>query len=92
MENNQSIDLSLNAMRSAYHAFLGKEPEFTNFAKVLDDEPFIDTLDYLFLSPQWTVADVLPLPALADANLAGPMPTKDEPSDHLMIAAQLMLN
>jgi mRNA deadenylase 3'-5' endonuclease subunit Ccr4 len=33
----------------------GSEPNFTNYAKVKDDEPFSSMLDYIFLSPSWKV-------------------------------------
>lgn len=73
-------------MRSAYVEKNGNEPPFTNWAKVKDDPPFIDTLDYLFLSPEWRVAAVEPLP-----EVQGPFPTESEPSDHLLISATLEL-
>jgi hypothetical protein len=42
----------------------GAEPAFTNFAQtVRDDEPFIDTLDYFFLSDKVKPTSVLQLPA-----------------------------
>lgn len=78
-------------MRSAYKTKLGFEPEFTNYAKVMNDEPFIDTLDYIFLSPQWSVNNVLPLPSKEASMAIGPLPTQHEPSDHLMIAADLSI-
>ena len=78
------------AMRSAY-AVAGKEPDFTNYARVQEDEPFIDTLDYIFVSEDWNVAGVKDLPHREDAG--GPFPNLDrgEPSDHLLIAADLEL-
>jgi mRNA deadenylase 3'-5' endonuclease subunit Ccr4 len=48
---------------------------------------FIDTLDYIFLSPQWSVQEVPALPHRDGAN--GPFPNENEPSDHLLIAAEL---
>jgi mRNA deadenylase 3'-5' endonuclease subunit Ccr4 len=74
-------------MRSAYVEKNGSEPPFTNWAKVKDDPPFIDTLDYLFLSPHWKVAAVEPLP-----EVQGPLPVEEEPSDHLLISATLDLS
>jgi len=38
-------------MRSAYAVKNGSEPNFTNFAQIKDDPQFIDTLDYIFVSP-----------------------------------------
>jgi len=81
---------SIVGMRSAYATHGGKEPEFTNFALTQGmDEPFKETLDYIFLSDDWKVADVKPIPQSEDVN--GPLPNKLEPSDHVVIAANLQL-
>lgn len=72
-------------MRSAYAVVNGKEPDFTNYARVGDAPEFIDTLDYLFCTAGVEVLDVLPLPNREDVD--GPFPVKDEPSDHIMIGA-----
>ena len=76
-------------LRSAYFVQDGAEPDYTNYAQVRDDAPFIDCLDYIFLSPEWAVTDVLPL-AHRD-NTQGPLPSRGEPSDHVMIASTLNL-
>ena len=80
-------------LQSAYHTFLGKEPTFTNFAFTeWDTVAFKDTLDYIFLSPHWTVEAVEPLPEDDDTQFATPsLPTIEEPSDHLMLVAQVSL-
>jgi hypothetical protein len=90
-------------MRSAYReaAYEGKpagsEPQFTNFAwsAFEPDEPFVDTLDYVFLSRNgWgPVASVKPLPLLVGAQAQSPVgfPVAHEPSDHLLLAADLVL-
>uniref|UniRef100_A0A7S2SSQ8 Endonuclease/exonuclease/phosphatase domain-containing protein n=2 Tax=Rhizochromulina marina TaxID=1034831 RepID=A0A7S2SSQ8_9STRA len=79
-------------LRSAYAEDNGHEPEFTNFAKVKDDPEFIGTLDYIFLGGrEWRVDGTLPLPALGQVRSGGPFPTLNEPSDHLLIAADLSL-
>jgi hypothetical protein len=39
-----------------------QEPNFTNYAQVRGGEPFVDTLDYVFVSRQWGVREVLALP------------------------------
>ena len=44
-------------MRSAY-AEKGGEPDFTNNARAKEDDPFIDTLDYIFISPEWKVENI----------------------------------
>ena len=49
-------------MRSAYAvAGGGEEPEFTNFAKraFSKGEEFCETLDYIWLSAEWTVGSVV---------------------------------
>lgn len=80
-------------VRSAYRVMLGQEPDFTNFALVGErsNTPFIDTLDYIFLSPTWNVEKVRELPKRDVAG--GPFPNLDhgEPSDHVMIAATLSI-
>ena len=103
----------------------GGEPEFTNYAHIQDQEdPFIGTLDYIFLSKKektttttdaattarsitsskgkkdddnddnvvgqwWKVNGVSKLPTVI--NSGGPFPNAVEPSDHLLIAADLEL-
>lgn len=75
-------------MRSAY-AEKGGEPNFTNYAQVRDNDPFVDTLDYIFLSPQWQVDKTKSIVHRDVSN--GPFPNAQEPSDHVMIAADLQL-
>ena len=76
-------------MKSAYAEVNGCEPDFTNYAKVRDEEPFIDVLDYIFLSPEWNVKEVKDVAHRDEFN--GPLPTEQEPSDHVLIAANLVL-
>lgn len=76
-------------LRSAYVEANGEEPNFTNYAKVLEKPIFVDTLDYIFLSPEWKVDGVRDLPHRDDVG--GPLPNKDEPSDHILISAQVAL-
>ncbi|GMI31093.1 hypothetical protein TeGR_g13446 [Tetraparma gracilis] len=78
---------------SAYAVKNGREPDFTNYAKVKDEEPFIDTLDYIFMSKEgdcWTVDAVDDIVHRDD--MAGPLPNDEEPSDHVSIAANLQLS
>jgi endonuclease/exonuclease/phosphatase family metal-dependent hydrolase len=91
-------DPTVQPMRSAYVEALGREPEFTNFAHTGDvgvapSEPFCETLDYIFLSPQWSVADVEALPSKASlvTDRLASYPSADEPSDHLLLSAELAL-
>lgn len=81
---------TIQGMRSAYFEKLGSEPDFTNYARIKEQEPFIDTLDYIFLSSEWKVAGVKEIPHRNDAN--GPFPNAEEPSDHVMIYADLELS
>jgi endonuclease/exonuclease/phosphatase family metal-dependent hydrolase len=76
-------------LRSAYVVKTGKEPDFTNHARVGDDPIFTETLDYIFLSPHWSVEQVVELPDRID--LQGPFPDALQPSDHLLIGATLTL-
>jgi len=79
---------SIKGMRSAYAQHDHGEPDFTNYAHLKDDEnPFIGTLDYIFLSDEWNVMDVKSICHRNDAN--GPYPNDDEPSDHVVVAATL---
>jgi endonuclease/exonuclease/phosphatase family metal-dependent hydrolase len=91
-----------SGLRSCYRERQGREPDFTNFALVNSRSfrqrspaaPFCETLDYIFVSEQWgPVLSVDPLPNRSDPAVvaAGPMPTETEPSDHLLIAADLVL-
>ena len=58
--------------------------------QIKDDDPFIGTLDYIFLSKEWRVKSVLPT-VHRDNVKDGPYPNEIEPSDHIMIAADLLL-
>jgi 2',5'-phosphodiesterase len=80
---------TIDPMRSAYGSSESGEPDFTNYSRVKENDPFIDTLDYVFLSPRWEILDVLPLPHRSAAN--GPFPNLDhgEPSDHVLIGVTL---
>lgn len=76
-------------LRSAYALAHGQEPDFTNFAQSRQDPVFIETLDYIFLSKHWEVKAVQKLPNRAE--VAGPLPNAEEPSDHMLLAAQISL-
>lgn len=86
-EPGDSYVLDVSPLRSAYKVCNGKEPDFTNNSQVRDEEPFIDTLDYIFLSSQWNVQSVLDLPPLH--QMKGPLPIQNEPSDHLLLQAKV---
>ena len=78
-------------MRSAYFELNGEEPEFTNNAHngAMNAEPFIGTLDYIFLSDGWNVLKVKDTPKKDE--LEGVFPDAEEPSDHVVIAASLKI-
>ncbi|KAJ8599913.1 hypothetical protein CTAYLR_002850 [Chrysophaeum taylorii] len=77
---------------SAYKACLGAEPDFTNFAFTkYNKDCFIETLDYIFCSPHWHVQDVKRLKSKAHVDLDKPYPDQHEPSDHVLLAADLAL-
>ena len=84
------VNDKFQALRSAYTVKNGVEPDFTNYAKVKEDEPFIGTLDYIFLSPEWKVTDVDDSQHRSQVN-DPPFPNAEEPSDHILIAANLKL-
>lgn len=88
-KNGHEWKPTIDPMRSAYFVANGKEPDFTNFARVKEQDPFIDTLDYVFVSSSWKVEGVLTHPDRSKAG--GPFPNldKNEPSDHILIAADL---
>jgi len=84
------VNDNFQALRSAYSVQNGAEPDFTNYAKAKEDEPFIGTLDYIFLSPEWKVSGVVDTQHRSEVN-DPPFPNAEEPSDHILIAANLEL-
>lgn len=77
-------------LRSAYREAFGQEPEFTNYAQTRKNPPFQETLDYIWLSSQWQVVSALPLPTRDDVTSS--FPNASEPSDHMLLAAELKLS
>ena len=76
-------------LRSAYAIKDGAEPEFTNLAfSSWSKEPFSGCLDYIFLSEEWGVGEVKPLKKLSEEERKS-YPSWDEPSDHVMIWADV---
>eukprot|EP00450_Noctiluca_scintillans_P025817 CAMPEP_0194535250 /NCGR_PEP_ID=MMETSP0253-20130528/73727_1 /TAXON_ID=2966 /ORGANISM="Noctiluca scintillans" /LENGTH=366 /DNA_ID=CAMNT_0039381001 /DNA_START=46 /DNA_END=1146 /DNA_ORIENTATION=- len=76
-------------LRSAYFDVLGREPAFTNNAWMDGfGEPFQETIDYIFVSDGFSVDAVRPLPEEGDVSY----PTAVEPSDHVLLAADLTLS
>lgn len=76
-------------LQSAYKAFYGQEPLFTNYTlPAKGQEPFAATLDYIWFSPErLRVVACEKLPQKEDVK--GPFPSEDEPSDHLPLHANL---
>jgi len=83
------VEQGLRALRSAYaERNPGGEPEFTNYAWTKDDtDPFVGTIDYIFVSKEAEILSVGRLPAIR--SCPSPLPTSEEPSDHLMLSARL---
>jgi len=87
------FEVSIKPMVSAYKVANGKEPEFTNLAKTGWGGPdkFCETLDYIWLSDGWKVEGVKPLGSKASVEDIASYPSRDEPSDHVMIFADLKM-
>jgi len=80
---------SCPALSSVYAAANGAEPDYTNNARTQGPQ-FIECLDYIFVSKdQWHVNGVDPTPPRAAAT--APYPDKNEPSDHILIGANVKL-
>ncbi len=73
----------------------GSEPSYTNFARRLFkgvQNDFCDTIDYIFISKDWSVLSVRELPDKDETlSTVDSYPTLEEPSDHLLLAATLTL-
>ena len=78
-------------LRSAYAEAHGAEPAFTNWSKVKEDPEFIDTLDYVFVGEGVQVLDADALPGREELAGGGPLPTGEQPSDHLLLAVTLRI-
>jgi len=76
-------------LRSAYALAHGAEADFTNWSKVKQEDEFVDTLDYVFVSEGVQVLDADELPRRDALPGGGPLPTATQPSDHLMLAATI---
>jgi len=78
------------AMTSAYLTADGAEPAFTNWAFTRGSpEDFMGCLDYIFLSEGLQVSGVKRVATQEEAP--GPYPSETQPSDHVMIAADLIV-
>ena len=95
MDDGDNWKPNVTPLKSAYKEFQGKEPEYTNNARIKDEEPFIETLDYIFTSSghAWSVNDVerLDVKHPPKAQVKEPLPSENEPSDHVLLSAELTL-
>ncbi|GMH74739.1 hypothetical protein TrLO_g3369 [Triparma laevis f. longispina] len=86
----EGVDWEVNigeGVGSAYMTAFGKEPEYTNWARIKEEPEFKETLDYIFYSKnQWTVKSA---DEVEDAG--GVCPNEKEGSDHLSIAAEMVI-
>jgi hypothetical protein len=90
---------SLHDMRMLWSAAVqchGREPAFTCLAAPGPGKPvseaFCDTLDYIFLSRDLECArfEILASPGVVQRRGVAALPSADEPSDHVMLAADLV--
>lgn len=77
-------------MRSAYAVAHGAEPAFTHYSYTEWRGPnlFSGTIDYIFISDHFTHVAATKLPD-SIADFATPLPTTEEPSDHLELHARV---
>jgi len=77
-------------MKSAYLVANGVEPDFTNWAFTRGSpEDFLGCLDYIFLSEGVQVSAVKSV--VTQDECPGPYPSASQPSDHVMIAADVIV-
>ena len=75
-------------LRSAYaESHAGQEPDWTNWAVIKEQPEFIETLDYIFVTSDIQVLSADDLPHRS--TVQGPLPNATEPSDHIMVCADL---
>lgn len=79
-----------DVLKSAYVTAGGPEPAFTVYSYSEWNGPnlFSGTIDFIFHSHHFNYAAVLQLPSSVDV-FPTPLPTVDEPSDHLLLCARL---
>lgn len=84
---------TLNPMKSAYKEFLKTEPTLTNFSNKSKNPKggFADCIDYIFITEEFEVVDVLELYESRDIIESASFPDHTEPSDHLLLKATLTL-
>lgn len=79
-------------MRSAYKV-AGGEPEFTALTCEMENDPKLEVLDYIFISPEWKVESVVRAEAYEKfkERRVRSLPCDSEPSDHILIASNLSI-
>jgi mRNA deadenylase 3'-5' endonuclease subunit Ccr4 len=68
---------------------------FWAFVQIHNEPGFFDLVDYIFISPEWTVVQADKLPGGKEdieALSPGPLPNEHHPSDHLPVASNLQLS
>jgi hypothetical protein len=84
------------AMKSACAMILGEEPPFTNYNwSGNGDKAFKDTLDYIFVSPNFKCVDIndKELDAADDeSRRVDSFPSEKQPSDHILLSVDLVDN
>lgn len=78
-------------MPSSHREANGAEPGYTNHAKTRNGEDFTGTLDYIFTSPEWKVVDAIKVKDLQEVGGGTAFPNEVEPSDHILLHADLEL-
>ena len=74
-----------STVRSLYKEVTGSEPRSTNRTKTKNGREFCETIDYIFISPEWVCKSVTQI------NGSSFLPNETEPSDHLMIGGKIWL-
>ena len=59
---------------------------------VLDKDCLVKVLDYIWLSPEWRVNSVQQLMKITDLKGIDSFPSNVEPSDHVLLAADLVFD
>lgn len=87
------FDPEFKPMMSVYQLINQREPLFTNYAKTArSEEAFKATLDYIFIFPKLLVSQAIKLPQEKPEDIySTPLPNEEEPSDHLMLGAEIVV-
>jgi len=84
-----NFQFNVEPLKSAYKEYNNKEPLYTNYAQTKGSSTlFKGTLDYIFLSKEWNVKNVIQLPNEYPEN---GLPSITEPSDHILLGTTLSI-